>query len=78
MDEDRFNVKYLKENIETTIDCTCHGAASVMFLSCISTQLKIGAIIIGLMLLWRQVLAAKYFLTEKHMLPSFLRFLVKS
>ena len=78
MTEDRFNLKYLKENIETFIDCSCHGTASFMFLSCVGYKLQLGAILIGLALLWRQVFAAKYFLTEKHMLPGFLRFLAES
>jgi len=78
INENRFDIKYLKENVETFIDCLCHGMASVMFCSLLPLHLQVLSITVGLALLYKFCFKAKYFMTEKHMMPSFLHFLVET
>ena len=71
--ENRFELKYLKENLETIIDCSCHGTATVMFMRLLDMKLQVSALVLGFVLLYKLCLGSKFFFSEKHMMPSYLK-----
>jgi len=67
---DRFHPKYLKENLETLLDVTCHLFGAINFFSMIDHLIAYVCIISSIILLWIGMVGNKDFFTMNHMMPK--------
>jgi hypothetical protein len=68
--EDRFSIKFLKENCETTMDIFCHFVGFVMFFKSLSTDVSkwicLGATVLSVFIINK---TTPDFYTKEHMMP---------
>ena len=76
--DDRFNLKYLKENFETILDVSCHFLGAYNFFDIIDYQMAYACLISSIILLWIGMVGNKDFFTMNHMMPKWVDSIVRT
>jgi len=70
--DNRFSIRFIKENLETAGDITCHFLGFLMFFNQLNFKNKIISIILSIIVLCISVVN-KNFNTKYHMMPDFIK-----
>jgi hypothetical protein len=68
----RFDMKYLKENLETLLDVTCHFFGAYNFFFVLDHQMASACVFLSIFLLWIGMVHNKDFFTLNYMMPKWL------